>query len=92
MIRTRIQNDTVGKPEFEIGDTVTLDRYNHIDDVIKVEVTSYGQMPFSKRLTYRLARNGWFICETTGGSIMESKDYKPADDKDRHEKIFRKND
>jgi hypothetical protein len=27
--------------EFKIGDTVTLDRYNHIDDMLRVKVVGY---------------------------------------------------
>jgi len=71
--------------EFQIGDTVTLDRYNHIDDVQKVKVVGYGEMPLSKTLTYKMNVNGTII-ESTGGSIMESKLYDPVDEKDRHKK------
>ncbi len=72
--------------EFNIGDTVTLDRYNHIDDAAKVEVVGYGEMPISKTLTYKMNVNGTII-ESTGISIMESKHYKPVADEDRHPKI-----
>lgn len=73
------------KPEFKIGDTVTLDRYNHIDDIEVVKVVGYGEMPISKRLTYKMNVNG-IIIESTGGSIMESKLYEPVPDEDRHPK------
>jgi hypothetical protein len=73
--------------EFQIGDIVTLDRYNHIDDVQKVKVVGYGELPISGRLTYKMNVNGTII-ESTGGSIMESKLYVSVCDKDRHEKIF----
>jgi hypothetical protein len=39
--------------EFKIGDTVTLDRYNHIEDVQRVKVVGYGRMFVSNRLTYK---------------------------------------
>jgi len=70
--------------EFNIGDTVTLDRYNHIDDVEVVEVVGYGQM-LSGTLTYKMNVKGTII-ESTGGSIMESKLYVPVPLEDRHEK------
>ena len=72
--------------EFKIGDTVTLDRYNHIDDAEVVKIVGYGEMPMSKRLTYKMNVKG-IIIESTGKSIMESKDYEPVADKDRHDKI-----
>lgn len=72
--------------EFKIGDTVTLDRYNHIDDVERVKIVGYGEMPMSKRLTYKMDVKGTII-ESTGGSIMESKLYVPCPDEDRHPKI-----
>jgi len=71
--------------EFKIGDIVTLDRYNHIDDVERVKVTGYGQIPVSGTLTYKMDVKGITI-ESTGGSIMESKNYNPVPDEDRHEK------
>ena len=74
------------KKEFEIGDTVTLDRYNHIEDVQKVKVVGFGEMPISRTLTYKMNVNG-IIIESTGGSIMESKNYNPVDDKDRHHRL-----
>jgi len=73
--------------EFKVGQTVTLDRYNHIDDVEKVKVVGYGEMPISGTLTYKMDVNG-VIIESTGISIMESKDYEPCPDEDRH---YRKN-
>jgi len=72
--------------EFSIGDTVTLDRYNHIDDVEVVKIIGYGEMFISKTLTYKMCVNGTII-ESTGGSIMESKLYDPVPDEDRHLKI-----
>jgi len=73
------------KGEFKIGDTVTLDRYNHIDDVERVKVVGYGEMPMSGTLTYKMNVKGTII-ESTGISIMESKNYKPCPDEDRHHK------
>lgn len=73
------------EPEFKIGDTVTLDRYNHIDDVEKVKVVGYGEMLLSKRLTYKMDVGGVEI-QSTGGSIMESKLYEPVPEEDRHQK------
>jgi len=72
--------------EFQIGDIVTLDRYNHIDDVETVEVTGYGVMPVSGTLTYKMSVKGTTI-ESTGKSIMESTKYEPAPAEDRHHKI-----
>jgi len=72
--------------EFKIGDTVTLDRYNHIEDVAKVKVVGFSEMLLSKTLTYKMDVDGTII-ESTGGSIMESKYYNPADDKDRHHRL-----
>ncbi len=78
------------KKEFEIGNTVTLDRYNHIDDVQVVKVVGYGLMPISKTLTYKMDVNG-VVIESTGISIMESKYYNPVDAKDRHSKLENNN-
>jgi len=75
----------MGEPEFQIGDTVTLDRYNHIDDVEVVKIVGYGEMPISKTLTYKMDVRG-VIIESTGGSIMESKLYDPVSDDQRHQK------
>jgi D-hexose-6-phosphate mutarotase len=72
--------------EFKVGDIVTLDRYNHIEDVETVKVVGFGEMPMSKTLTYKMDVNGTII-ESTGGSIMESKNYNPVDDKDRHHRL-----
>ena len=63
--------------EFEIGDTVTLDRYNHIDDVQKVKIMGYGQTSVGGVLTYKMRVDGVTI-ESTGTSIMESRLYEPA--------------
>ena len=71
--------------EFEIGDIVTLDRYNHIDDVKKVKIVGFGEMPMSKTLTYKMNVDG-IIIESTGISIIESKYYKPVDNNERHPK------
>jgi len=73
-------------PEFKIGDTVTLDRYNHIDDVQRVKVIGYGEMIISKTLTYKMDVNGCII-ESTGASIMESKLYNPVPDEERHHRL-----
>jgi len=72
--------------EFKVGDIVTLDRYNHIDDVEVVKVVGYGEMPLSGTLTYKMDVN-CIIIDSTGGSIMESKLYNPVPDEDRHHKI-----
>lgn len=72
--------------EFQIGDVVTLDRYNHIDDVEKVEVIGYGEMFMSGTLTYKMSVKGTVI-ESTGKSIMESKLYEPVEEEDRHHKL-----
>ena len=71
--------------EFKIDEVVTLDRYNHIDDVEKVKIVGYGEMQISKKLTYKMNVNGTII-ESTGKSIMESKLYEPVPDEDRHKK------
>jgi hypothetical protein len=74
------------KKEFEIGDIVTLDRYNHIEDVEKVKVVGFGQTLLSKTLTYKMDVGG-VIIESIGSSIMESVNYYPVDDNDRHHRL-----
>ena len=71
--------------EFKIGQTVTLDRYNHINDVEKVKVVAYGSIGWgdNERLAYKMDVNGTIIT-STGISIMESKDYSPVPDNERH--------
>lgn len=81
-----LKSDIMEK-EFKLGATVTLDRYNHIDDVEICTVIGYGRMPISENITYKLDVNG-VVISSTGVSIMESKYYIPVDDKDRHEKII----
>jgi len=66
-------------PEFNVGDTVTVDRYNHIDDVETGVIVGYSTMPISPRLTYVISVGGIKI-ESTGGSIVESKLYDPVPD------------
>ena len=78
----------MNKPEFKIGDTVTLDRYNHIDDVEVVKVVGYGEMSVSKRLTYKMNVHG-IVIESTGISIMESKFYEPVPADERHPKKYK---
>ena len=63
-----------------------LDRYNHIDDMHTVEIVGFGEMLLSGTLTYKMNVNG-IIIESTGGSIVESKNYSPVDEVDRHKKI-----
>lgn len=74
------------KPEFKIGEKVTLDRYNHIDDIEVVNIIGYGEMPISGTLTYKMNVKGTII-ESTGGSIMESKLYNPVPEEDRHYRL-----
>jgi hypothetical protein len=83
--------------EFQIGDTVTLDRYNHIDDVCRAEIIGYDTS-FGGDLMYVLKVWGKDLygeeipstthIKTTGTSIMESKDYEPVPDEERHPKQF----
>lgn len=80
-------DDTV--PEFEIGTIVTVDTYNHIDDVSRAEIKGYGTMGTSNRLTYKFVIDGCEI-QTTGMSIMESKFYDPVPEEDRHDKKFKR--
>ena len=72
--------------EFNIGDKVTLDRYNHIKDVEIGKVVGYGQMPISRTLTYKILIKGIEI-QSTGISIVESKKYSPVSDNERHKKL-----
>lgn len=81
--RKMIEDMTSTETEFKIGDTVTLDRYNHISDRVRVKVIGYGTMPVSGTLTYKMDVNG-VIIESTGKSIMESKLYEPVQDHERH--------
>jgi len=71
--------------EFKIGDTVTLDRYNHFNDKETVKIVGFGEMLISKRLTYKMNVNGTII-ESTGQSIMESRLYEPVPEHERHYK------
>jgi hypothetical protein len=71
--------------EFNIGDVVTLDRYNHIDDAQKVVIVGYGEMPISKRITYKMRVDDITI-ESTGVSIIESEHYVPVPENQRHQK------
>lgn len=73
--------------EFKIGDTVTLDRYNHIDDVERVKVIGYGET-ISKQPTYKMRVNDITI-ESVGTCIMESKFYDPVPDKERGGKKYK---
>ncbi len=70
--------------EFNIDDKVTIDRYNHITDVQKGIIVGYGSMSISGTLTYKVNIND-VIIQTTGISIMESKDYVPVNDNERHQ-------
>jgi hypothetical protein len=76
------------KGEFAIGDTVTLDRYNHIDDVEVVKIIdiqpSWGP---GGGIEYIMDVKGVKI-RSNGKSIMESKHYEPCPEEDRH---YRKN-
>ena len=83
-----MDNVTGEKPEFKVGKKVTLDRYNHIDDAVRVKVVGYGTIGWNEneRLTYKMDVNGTII-SSTGISIMESKNYVPCPDEDRHHKI-----
>lgn len=72
--------------EFKIGEIVTVDRYNHIKDVQMGLVVGYGVMPISHRLTYKIRLKD-VVIQTTGVSIMESKDYEPVPDNERHHRI-----
>ena len=74
--------------EFKIGQEITLDRYNHIEDVIKTKIVSF--VPFNAFKPeildgYLFIINGTKIV-TRNMSIMESKKYTPVDAKDRHAK------
>jgi len=69
--------------EFKIDDIVTIDRYNRKGDESKGKVVGYGQMPISRTLTYKVVVDGLEI-QTTGASIVESKNYQPVSDNERH--------
>ena len=71
--------------EFKIGDTVTLDRYNHIDDVQKVKIIRYSKSFIGGYHQYDMDVNG-VIISASGKCIMESKYYDPVDNEDRHYK------
>ena len=70
--------------EFKIGDTVTLDRYNHIDDTQRVKIIGYTISLGGYKL-YEMNVNG-VIIQSSGKCIMESKDYDPVPERDRHYK------
>ena len=70
--------------EFKIGDTVTLDRYNHIDDVEKVKIVDIQpSWTNNDSMDYIMDVRGVEI-RSSGRSIMESKDYDPVPDEERH--------
>lgn len=76
------------KMEFKVGDEVTVDRYNHIDDAVKTKVVAIVPFGFEEKpyTGYEFNIKGTSIV-TRASSIMESKDYDPVPTKDRHEKI-----
>ena len=78
------REDQKKKPEFKIGDIITLDRYNHIDDVQKSKIIGYTTIGWheNERLAYEIDVNGVTII-STGISIMESELYEPAPEEDR---------
>jgi hypothetical protein len=72
--------------EFRINDIVTVDRYNHIDDMCKGTIKEIRtEALFSDGLSYGIDIDGLRI-HTSGRSIVESKYYIPVDPSDRHEK------
>ena len=74
--------------EFKIGQKITLDRYNHIEDVIKTKIVAFVAFNVFKPEVldgYLFIINGTKIV-TRNMSIMESKNYTPVDAKDRHTK------
>jgi len=75
--------DRPKEAEFDIGDEVTLDRYNHEDDKEKVAVLGY-RYTWGGDLLYVFLR-----CHTTGGCIVESTHYNPVPAEERHKKIRR---
>ncbi len=75
--------------EFEIGKFVTVDRYNHIDQPDFGVIIGYGNMPVSGRPTYKVQLLLGPVIESTGISIMESKDYEPCLMEERHERVFK---
>ena len=83
-----MKKQTMDTPEFKVDEVVTVDRYNHIDDVQKGIISGYSKMQVSGTLTYLIKIDGVEI-ETTGISIMESKDYIPAKYEERHERLKR---
>ena len=84
LIKQHIDMSEIKELEFQVGDTVTLDRYNHIDDVERVKIIdireSWGP---SDDMDYIMDVNGVEI-RSSGVSIMESKHYMPVPDEDRH--------
>ena len=43
--------------EFKIGDVVTLDRYNHIDDMHAVEIVGFVTVHKNLRKTMKIYKN-----------------------------------
>jgi hypothetical protein len=70
--------------EFNIDAEVTVDRYNHIDDVQKGTVVGYDTSIGGTQL-YRIDIRGIEIL-TSGMSIKESKIYDPLPEIQRHAK------
>ena len=71
-------------PEFKIDEVVTVDRYNHIDDVEKGIVVGHNTTIGGETL-YKIKLKDIQI-STTGKCIVESKHYDPLPEKERNAK------
>jgi hypothetical protein len=69
--------------EFKENDVVTVDRYNHIDDVQKGTVLGFDV--WNDKIIYKIDIDGVTIT-TSGLCIMESKYYEPLPANERHAK------
>lgn len=69
--------------EFKENDVVTVDRYNHIDDVQKGTILSFDV--WNDKIIYKIDIDGVTI-STSGLCIMESKYYEPLPANERHAK------
>jgi hypothetical protein len=70
--------------EFNIDAVVTVDRYNHIDDVMKGTVVGHD-ISMGGDLLYKIDIDGIEI-RTSGRCIVESKYYDPLPANERHAK------
>lgn len=69
--------------EFKVGDKITVDRYNPKGEEVKTRINHINPGFDSENPWYVVRINGLEI-QVRGHSIMESKEYEPVPDHERH--------